>query len=80
MNMQSEYENMCVSLRPLAYPTMTEKQQDSAEACIRAGEPYEALLDLLWAAAENHAPRELLLQALSLVDDEDKEQYRQLIR
>lgn len=80
MDKQTEYGAMCRKLAPFAHPYMTAQQKDSADACIRAGEPYEALLDLLWVAAENHAPRDLLLQALGLVDDEDKEQYRQLIR
>lgn len=80
MNLQSEYAAMCAKLTPLAAPAMNIKQRESAEACIRAGEPYEALLDLLWAAAESNAPRNILLDALALVDDEDKDQFHPLIK
>ena len=49
------------------------------DACLSAGEPYEAMLDLLWVAGVNGADRNLVADAVALLDDEDKDEFMKLL-
>lgn len=75
MNLEIKYETMCVKLHLFAYPILT-SQQHLFRHCINAGEFNEAMLDLLWASAESS----LIMDAFALADDDDRAQYRQLLR
>lgn len=80
MDVQEQYRSMCQTLSPLARPFMSPRQWEGTDACFRAGEIYEAMLDLLWAAIEGGAPYDPVMECFALVQDEDKDQYRQILK
>lgn len=71
---------MCRVLSPIVHSSMKEQHWESANACFRAGEYYECMLDLLWVAIAINSPRDTVMDAFSLVLDEDKEQFRQPLK
>jgi len=79
MDMQRRYRDMADRLKPLAWDHLTANQQAMVDACLRAGEPYEAMLDLLWVAGVNGADKNLVADAVALLDDEDKDEFMKLL-
>lgn len=79
MDMQRQYRDMADKLKPLAWDHLTDNQRAMVDACVRAGEPYEAMLDLLWVAGVNGADRNLVAEAIALLDDEDKDDFMKLL-
>ena len=79
MSMQQRYASMVDRLKPIAMPHMTQQQRATADACVDAGEAYEAMLDLMWVAAKHHAPSAVIADAFNLLDDEDREDYVDLL-
>jgi len=79
MDMQRRYRDMADRLKPLAWDHLAANQQAMVDACLRAGEPYEAMLDLLWVAGVSGADKNLVADAVALLDDEDKDEFMKLL-
>lgn len=79
MDMQRRYRDMADRLKPLAWDHLAASQQAMVDACLRAGEPYEAMLDLLWVAGVSGADKHLVADAVALLDDEDKDEFMKLL-
>lgn len=63
-------------LKPYVWDNFTPSEQNVTQACIDAGEFYEALLDLLWDAKDaSDVPEDLLQEAFDHVFDEDREEF-----
>lgn len=73
--MQARYQDMVDKLKPLAWASLSNNQRETVSSCLRAGEPYEAMLDLTWAAGEAGADMSIISEAFNLMDDEDKEDF-----
>ncbi|MFU0538709.1 hypothetical protein ACMZ79_03365 [Gardnerella vaginalis] len=79
MNMQKIYYDMAEKLRPYAEPYMSEFSKEFANDAIGAGEPYEALADYLSFAWEHqNTPRELIIEAYNLIDDDYLDSYNEM--
>lgn len=79
MNMQETYYKMVEKLRPYAEPHMSEEQKNITNMAIRAGEPYEALADYLTVAGKHlSTPRNLIIDAYNLIDDDYLDSYNAL--
>ena len=69
------------TLLPYAMPLMDKTQREGCEFPLRAGEPYLALLWLLSVLRVNgnDVPTNELAKAITLLDDEDKEEYASML-
>ena len=76
MDMQRRYRDMADRLKPLAWDHLAANQQAMVDACLRAGEPYEAMLDLLSAMMEARASGR---QDLALRSLDQAEQYLRML-
>ena len=79
MNMQKIYYDTAEKLRSYAEPYMSEFFKEFANDAIGAGEPYEALADYLSFAWEHqNTPRELIIEAYNLIDDDYLDSYNEM--
>lgn len=81
MESELEIEAVIATLLPYAMPLMDKTQREGCEFPLRAGEPYLALLWLLSVLRvnRNDVPTNELAKAITLLDDEDKEEYASML-
>ena len=79
MESELEIEAVIATLLPYAMPLMDKTQREGCEFPLR--EPYLALLWLLSVlrANRNDVPTNELAKAITLLDDEDKEEYASML-
>ena len=81
MASEKTLEQTCNDLLPYVHPLMDGRQYEGFASPMNAGEPYLALLWLLSFLRVNrgNTPSDLIVRALNLLDDDDKEEYADLI-
>ena len=81
MDSDSRARNAAVELLPYVSPVMTEKDLEGYKSPMSAGEPQLALMWLLGYAGlpEVSVPREIILNAIATLPDDDKDDYTYLI-
>lgn len=79
--MASELIKVIAELAPYLEPVMKKHGVSSYKEMMEVGEPYLSLLWLFGSAAlpEAHVPRDVLIDAISTLDEGDKETYGHLL-
>lgn len=79
--MASELIKVIAELAPYLEAVMEKHGVSSYKEEMEVGEPYLALLWLFGSAAlpEAHIPRDVLIDAISMLDEEDRETYGHLL-
>lgn len=81
MDSEQKARDAAAALLPYVSPAMSEQDMEGYTSPLSAGEPELALMWLLGYAGlpQAHAPRDIILNAVAALPDDDKDDYAYLL-